>query len=54
LASAGDVCALGVLGEAGKRGVVSDTNSSPQISKITVLIVRKVFDEKLLCKAFAD
>jgi hypothetical protein len=49
----GVACGFGAPGEAGKIASVGDANSSPQIRRIAVLMFRKVWDEKLLCKVFA-
>jgi hypothetical protein len=41
-------------GRAGKSGVASDTDTSPQFRKIAFLMIRNLFGEKLLCEVFAD
>jgi hypothetical protein len=50
----GAACGFGAPGEEAKIATVGDIKSSPQIRRTAVLMVRKVFDEKLLCKVVTD
>jgi len=54
LVPVGAACGFGAPGEEAKIATVGDIKSSPQIRRTAVLMVRKVFDEKLLCKVVTD